>query len=296
MPGNNEVQLVSVFAAGTGGGNPAPIVIDADGMTGTQMQEVARAYGHESGFVVPAQAGSGCDFEFRFFVPNHEMSMCGHATIGALWLLHQAGRLPGDRATIQTKSGRVEARIDDKAGDGVAIEISQPAGTAEPLSDQSRAAILDVLGINVRQLSPYPIRNACTARVKTLIPLASVSMLNNLQPYFDRIEALCESIGSTGLYPYAPSDADPRIFEARQFPKSSGYPEDAATGIAGAALAFGLLANGEVQPTSDPIFVRQGIAMGRPSIMSVRFQLEGGRPTGCWLGGAVRYEDAEHAQ
>ena len=33
-----------------------------------------------------------------------------------------------------------------------------------------------------------------------------------------------------GLYPFAPVDLERRIFEARQFPRASGYPEDAATG------------------------------------------------------------------
>ena len=87
---NHRVRVVSVFASGPDGGNPAPIVVDAAGMTDADMQQVARSHGHESGFVFPAPAGSGCDFEFRFWVPNHEMSMCGHATVGALWLCYSA--------------------------------------------------------------------------------------------------------------------------------------------------------------------------------------------------------------
>src|SRR6201985_3942254 len=107
----SDVQLVSVFAAGPQGGNPAPIVVDATGMSDAEMQEVARSYGHESGFVLPPPPGSDCDFEFRFWVPNHEMSMCGHATVGAVWLLEQLGRLSCDHLSIWTKSGRVEGRI-----------------------------------------------------------------------------------------------------------------------------------------------------------------------------------------
>ena len=101
------------------------------------------------------------------------------------------------------------------------------------------------------------------------------------------MEALCGKLGSTGLYPFAPSDEGPLTFEARQFPKSSGYPEDPATGVAAAALAFGLLAAGQMAPEGR-IRVLQGRAMGRPSAIRVRFARDdAGRVTGCWLGGQV---------
>lgn len=252
--------------------------------------------------MLSAPPGSGCDYEFRFWVPNHEMSMCGHATVGAAWLLHRSGRLPHDRLNrlaVHTRSGRVEVRIDTDTStpDNAAVEISQPAGRIEPLPDaqRSRDDILDVLGITAAQLAPWPIQNACTSRVKTLIPLASPADLDALQPRFDRIESLCARIGSTGLYPYATFDADRQIFDARQFPRASGYPEDAATGIAASALSFGLLANGLVEASGRTITIRQGRAMKRPSQISVRFNVDDGRPNGCWLGGPVRFEAHEGA-
>ncbi len=288
-----NVQLISVFAAGPHGGNPAPIVVDATGMTDGDMQAVARSFGHESGFVLPPPPASNCDFEFRFWVPNHEMSMCGHATVGALWLLDRMGKLPGDKLGIWTKSGRVDARIRRRTNNGAAVEISQPAGSVEPLGGNESTDILDVLGIDGKDLAEQPIQNASTSRVKTLVPLKSVTLLDGLNPDFSRIEALCERIGSTGLYPYALSNRRAQIVDARQFPKSSGYPEDAATGIAATALSFGLLANGMVKASDRRIIVRQGRAMQRPSEILVHFRVDGGRLNGCWLGGAVRMEENE---
>jgi PhzF family phenazine biosynthesis protein len=290
-----EVRFVRVFAAGADGGNPAPIVIDAGGMSDAQMQQVAASYGHESGFVLPSPPGSDCDFEFRFWVPNHEMSMCGHATVGAVWLLEQLGRLRRDHVTISTKSGRVEARIRRPAGQDVLVEVSQPAGHVEPLpeADQAKADILQVLGIVTEDLAPFPIQNARTSRVKTLVPLRSVSILDGLKPDFDKIEQLCARIESTGLYPYAISDRERQVVDARQFPRSSGYPEDAATGIAAAALSFGLLSNGIVEASERPITVRQGRAMMRPSEIQVRFNLDNGRVDGCWLCGVVQPTQCE---
>ncbi|UDL91564.1 PhzF family phenazine biosynthesis protein [Mesorhizobium sp. PAMC28654] len=290
-----DIRLVSVFAAGPHGGNPAPIVVDAAGMSDADMQQVARSFGHESGFVLPPPPRSDCDFEFRFWVPNHEMSMCGHATVGALWLLDRLGKLPGDDLAIWTKSGRVDARIRNRTEHGAAVEISQPAGSVEPLpdADKSRADIIEILGIGADDLASLPIQNASTSRVKTLVPLNSVSVLDRLSPDFTRIEGLCSRIGSTGLYPYAVFDKDAQIVDARQFPRSSGYPEDAATGIAASALSFGLLSNGIAEASERQITIRQGRAMQRPSEILVRFRLDDGHPDGCWLGGAVRLEEDE---
>ena len=221
--------------------------------------------------------------------------MCGHATVGAVWLLGQLGRLSGDHLTISTKSGRVEARIRRPAGLDALVEVSQPAGRVEPLpdADKARAHILQVLGICADDLAPLPIQNARTSRVKTLIPLRSVSALDGLSPDFGRIEQLCSRIGSTGLYPYAMSDRERQVVDARQFPRASGYPEDAATGIAASALSFGLLSNGIVEASERRITVRQGRAMRRPSEIQVRFNLDNGRVDGCWLGGVVQPTECE---
>ncbi len=280
------VHLVRVFADGPGGGNPAPIVVDAAGMSDVAMQGVAAAHGHESGFVLPVPPGSACDYAFRFFVPNHEMEMCGHATIAAVWLLDRLGRLPCDRVAIHTQSGSVDARV--LRGSGT-VEISQPAGYVETVSPVDRDDVLSVLGITDADLAAYPVQNAATSRVKTLVPIKQGATLDALRPDLARMEAVCERIGSTGLYPYAPSGPD--RFDARQFPRSSGYPEDAATGIAAAALAFGLLRLGLATADGPGIQVRQGRAMGRPSLIAVRFRAEGG----CWIGGpAVLDEDGAH--
>lgn len=288
-----EVHLVNVFSAARNGGNPAPTVARADGMTAADMQAVAQAYGHECGFVCSPPANSDYDFAFRFWVPNHEMEMCGHATVGAVWLLDQLGLLPRDQLAIWTLSGRVEAQVSRNGADAVQVEISQPHAQVKTLSAPDvEADILSVMGISSNELAPLPIQNAATSRVKTLIPLKSVAVLNGLKPDFRRMEQLCERIGSTGLYPYAPSDLGARQFDARQFPKSSGYPEDAATGIAAAALTFGLWENGLVSADERPVRIRQGWAMGRPSEISLRFRRNAdGQVQGCWLGGSVGFAE-----
>jgi len=96
------------------------------------------------------------------------------------------------------------------------------------------------------------------------------------------VREVCEAIDSTGLYPYALSDDGA---SARQFPKASGYPEDAATGIAAAALWGYLNKTGSV-PAGEVYTVRQGVAMGSPSAIQLRAR---GDAQGCWLSGVTQW-------
>lgn len=278
----SRVRVVDVFSDGPGGGNPAPVVLDAVAMTDTQMQELARTYEHECAFVVDP-SGTGCDLALRFWVPNHEMSMCGHATLGTVWLLSEFGRLPRTgEATVHTASGVVHARLRHGA-----VRISQPAGRVVALDASAVAAITGALGITAGDLADNSVCNATTSRTKTLVPLRSVTTLDTLQPRFDRIADVCASINSTGLYPYVQTGA--AQFDARQFPRSAGYPEDPATGVAAAALAFGVRAGGVVDEDAE-LTVRQGRAMGRPARITVRLDPSGDLDgVGCWLGGDAAF-------
>ncbi|BBP77504.1 MULTISPECIES: PhzF family phenazine biosynthesis protein [Pseudomonas] len=284
----SDVQVVEVFKSKRGGGNPAPIVVDAEGLAAEQMTAIARAYGHESGFAFnPEQPGAN-DYRFRFFVPLHEMNMCGHATIGTVWLLHKLGKLDRSRLSIETLSGTVTAHVQDGGLEDPFIEISQPLGTVETLKrPELRGQIIEAIGLQPADILDLPFLNAATSRVKTLIPVRSPELLDAARPDSPRIEALCELLDSTGFYLFCPHPGVERQFDSRQFPKASGYPEDAATGIAATALAFGLLEYGMIEAGETPILVHQGRAMGRPSDIYVRFDLGHGgtTPTGCFVGG-----------
>ena len=289
----SEVSLIRVFVRDGQGGNPVPLVADARGMSAAQMQAVAAAHGHESAFVLPSDAG--CDWRFRFFVPQHEMEMCGHATVGTLWALRQWGRWTTRTARIETLSGMVLAYWDDALQ---SVWISQPAVRTETLDAEAAARVAAQMGAPVG-MGTYSATNAATSRVKTLVALPSVAVLDALQPDFATMEPLCASIGSTGLYPYAwgvPKADGLPVVHARQFPKSSGYPEDAATGIAAAAL-WGYLSQAGELTASDgkpsALAVWQGDAMGSPSeILVAPRQTDAGDPDGCWLSGGVAWSDA----
>jgi len=271
------------------GGNPAPVWLDANGLSTAMMQGLARTSGYESVFVLDPSDGSS-RFQMRYFVPAHEMEMCGHATIAALWLLHHRKDWDGAPTTIQTASGSVRGRIVDGM-----VEISQPRATVTPVGDALVRDIAQCLRVETGQIVA-PVLNAATSRVKTLIRLASPETLHALQPDLAGVEALCDRLGSTGLYPFAVSGlgaADPSV-SARQFPKSSGYPEDPATGIAASALAWGLRELNLASDENALLTVHQGEAMASPSSIFVRLPAADEPEQICWLrGDAHDMEDGD---
>ncbi|MEF9672823.1 PhzF family phenazine biosynthesis isomerase [Pseudomonas sp. PCH446] len=168
-------------------------------MSAGQMTAIARAYGHESGFAFTPQDQASHDYHFRFFVPLHEMSMCGHATIGTVWLLQQLGKLNRRQLSIQTQSGTVTAHIQGNPGDDAFIEISQPTGVVSRVDDaEIRARIIEAIGLQPDDLLDLPFLNVATSRVKTLVPVKTPALLDAAHPDSPRIKDLCEQIDSTG--------------------------------------------------------------------------------------------------
>ena len=292
-PEAGDVVLIHVFVNGPGGGNPVPLVADARGLSAADMQGIAKAFGHESAFVLPADQ-PGADWRLRFFVPQHEMEMCGHATVGTLWALRQWGLWTTPTACVQTLSGLVDVQWD---AERQRAWISQPPVREQALTPDAMARVGHTLRLEATH-QPPSMSNAATSRIKTLVALPDVDTLQALQPDFAAMQATCEAIDSTGLYPYALAQPDAQagaaeqLVFARQFPRQSGYPEDAATGIAAAALWGHLTETGQVQmgtPGQPRLcVVRQGDAMGSPSAIEVlpRFD-EAGQVQGCWLSGDV---------
>lgn len=285
-PIQRKTSFMRVFVGpGGAGGNPAAVVLDAAGMSEDEMRWFAAEKGYECGFVQrAAETSAPADFSMRYFVPEHEMEMCGHATVGALWALRRAGLWKADRATFATKSGVVQAFVRHAGAGDEVIEITQPQGRLKAIEREADIVeILRALAIEREQVRPLPILNAATSRVKTLVPLKSVDVLDALRPDFSRMKQVCERIGSTGLYPFAIESLPQRVFHARQFPKASGYQEDPATGIAAAAMLYGLRAYGLVGADERVVTVHQGTAMGSPSIIHARFNGN----DGCLVGGQV---------
>ncbi|MEO8009675.1 MAG: PhzF family phenazine biosynthesis isomerase [Betaproteobacteria bacterium] len=84
----HRFYTLDVFTTTPFGGNPLAVVLDADMLSGEQMQTIAAEFNlSETVFVLkPAQAGAGRK-RLRIFTPQAELPFAGHPTVGASYLI-----------------------------------------------------------------------------------------------------------------------------------------------------------------------------------------------------------------
>lgn len=285
-----------VFEATPGGGNPAPVVLNASHLTTEQMQGMAASFGAETVFVLdPLQEDSHA--RFRFFVPQHEMEMCIHATIGAVTVLLDQHRLVRSPGRIETLLGPITVEwMEGRSGGEITVEQFSPFFATENPSLEEVATALGLPETAIR-LDWGPIQSVSTARAKLLIPIADYTYLDNLQPDFEALWTLCDRYQTTGFYPFTLGTRSVLFqAEARQFPKRAGYNEDPATGVAACALGAYLTEHQVLQPKLQgwqTFTIGQGYAMGKPSLLTAATEVSTGAITRTCVKGRARIQTKE---
>jgi PhzF family phenazine biosynthesis protein len=209
-------HVVDAFTSQPLAGNPAAVyVLDrwpADRWLALVAREMNLA---ETAYVVRTAAG----FDLRWFTPQVEVDLCGHATLAAAHVLWQLGHVPGDAPIpFITRSGTLTAERSDSeiALDFPLLPESQVA--APP----GLAAALGVQPIYVGQ-----------SRHDLLVQVDGEDEVRRAQPDFSRLR----SIASRGVILTAQSAAPTFDFVSRFFAPAAGIDEDPVTGSAHCCLA-----------------------------------------------------------
>ena len=66
-------------------GNPAGVIVNADGLTEIQMQQIAREINNSETAFLFSPSDQSHDGVIRYFTPGTEVPTCGHATIAAMY-------------------------------------------------------------------------------------------------------------------------------------------------------------------------------------------------------------------
>jgi trans-2,3-dihydro-3-hydroxyanthranilate isomerase len=106
---------VDVFTDRVFGGNPLAVVLDAQGLTPSQMQAVATEFNYsETTFVLPPRA-SGHSAHVRIFTARTEVPFAGHPNIGTAVVLARhleaKGHPPADQFVFEEAAGLVPIRL-----------------------------------------------------------------------------------------------------------------------------------------------------------------------------------------
>jgi PhzF family phenazine biosynthesis protein len=271
-------------------GNPAGVVLDADTLSATEMQAIARELNNGDTAFLLAPDGNDHDLRVRFFTPRTEAGFVGHATLAAHAVLASLGAAACPRQKQRTGIVTItrEGNAHEAGGELFGFAQSPPrlqGPLVAPLLERSLAA----LGLRATELDPrLPPVVVGEASTRLLIALADPERLATLKPDAGALAACTADGAPPGYFAYAAMGSGALLAtEARMFCPALGIPEDPVSGNAHAMLAHWLCARGLVDATTAATRFtgRQGHHMGRPGQLQVDIAFEGGAPRSVRISG-----------
>ncbi|WP_136687087.1 PhzF family phenazine biosynthesis protein [Halorhabdus amylolytica] len=261
-----EVHLVDAFTTDPFSGNPAGVVPEGDGLEADQMRAIAAELGaSETVFV---RESEDTDRQLRYFTPEQEVDLCGHATVAAYARLFERAVVDAGEYTIETGSGDVTVEVES---DGtVWLEGSKPSVSAV---DVGYDELTDVLGLTETAFAgvgeDLPVARASTGMPFLIVPVNYFEQLGDVTPDLGAIEDLCAAEGAVGLYAFTFDTLDREsTVHGRLFAPSLGVNEDPVTGTASGAVGAYLRRFSGVEGTEYRC--EQGDFLDRPGRVRVR--------------------------
>jgi len=202
---------IDAFASRVFAGNPAAVCPLEAWLDDALLQSVAEEnHLSETAFFVP----EGDGYRLRWFTPETEVDLCGHATLATAFVLFEYLRPELDSVTFSSRSGPLTV---SRAGELLSLDFPALSLSA-PLPVDDAAAALGVRPVEVR------------SGMDLFVVLESEAQVRALQPDLERVKQL----GGRGLIATAQGvEAD---FVSRFFAPACGIPEDPVTGSAHCAL------------------------------------------------------------
>jgi PhzF family phenazine biosynthesis protein len=278
---NVKVYTLNAFAKTSNGGNPAGVVLHADGLTEEHMQEIAAKMRlSETAFVLESK---NADYKLRFFTPNKEVDLCGHATIAAFYLLASIGEIQSRLYAEETKAGVLKVQcMKDKS-----IFMNQV--NPEFYETLDKKYIADSLNIEEELITEQlPIQIVSTGLRDVFIPINSLEALYKVQPDFDKITKISEKLNVTGYHLFSLETENKAIASCRNFAPLYDIPEEAATGTSSGALSCYLYKYGIINKDNcKNLIFEQGYSMGRPSEILAKLEISDGKIIEVKVGGTA---------
>jgi PhzF family phenazine biosynthesis protein len=270
-------------------GNPAGVVANADGLTDSQMQAIARELNNaETAFILSPTAPDH-DVWIRFFTPTTEVPSCGHATIAAHYVRAMENGLSSCTVRQRIGIGILPVDIIKKESNYRIIMTQGSFEISNPFEVENRNGIIRALGLFPHDLDERcPIQIASTGHSKVMIGIKKRERLNELQPDLIGLTSISNKIGCKGYFVFTLDSCDKNILtHGRMFAPAIGVPEDPVTGNANGPLGGYLVYHNILETSGESVTfnAKQGEAIGRPGIVTVTVEVKDGRPSKVQVGG-----------
>ncbi|WP_319508690.1 PhzF family phenazine biosynthesis protein [uncultured Methanolobus sp.] len=210
-----KIYQIDAFTDKPFHGNPAGVCILEEPADDKWMQNVAKEMNlSETAFLYPENDG----YNLRWFAPDAEVDLCGHATLASAHVLWEKGYTRKDEILkFFTKSGLLTAKIKEKW-----IELDFP--TLHEEVSEAPTGLIEALGIEPkyvgRNVFDYIVEVVSEEEVRSIVP--DLAKLSN--------------VTTRGVIVTALADSEDYDYISRLFAPSIGIPEDPVTGSAHCCL------------------------------------------------------------
>lgn len=260
-------KQVDVFTNVRFKGNPVAVILQADGLTSVQMQQIANWTNlSETTFVLPA-SDPGADYQVRIFTPHAELPFAGHPTIGTAHALMEAGLIRAkDGALVQQCSaGLVRLQVvQDSGAQWISFDLPEPG--ISPLAVSQVQALESLLGASLKRDVQPQLVDVGPRWVVAQLETAEAVLA--LAPDLQRMKI--QDVGNryTGVVVFGQYErGQPASIEVRAFAPAHGINEDPVCGSGNGCVAAFIRHTGQTAWFGTEFLATQGAAVGRAGVL-----------------------------
>jgi trans-2,3-dihydro-3-hydroxyanthranilate isomerase len=255
--------LVDAFTTRPLSGNPCAIVLEADALTSTEMQAIAKEMNQsETAFLMKSQVS---DLRARYFTPEREIPLAGHPTIASIHCALENGLIVpignNQQISLELNEGPIKVEIESRSGQ---TWIKMFQRKPQFFETHDSATICSLFGLSLDDLYPGVLAQTVSTGTRQLMvclksheALKKISMnvetyrsyrskMNFFSPHFFCLQGVSADAQTFARHPGVPPDT----------------MEDAFTGSATGGMAAYLFHYGLLK---KPQFIaEQGHWMNRP--------------------------------
>jgi predicted PhzF superfamily epimerase YddE/YHI9 len=217
-----KMWQIDAFASRVFQGNPAAVVPLDSFLDTAVMQKIANENNlAETAFLVRIAAGQ---YDLRWFTPESEVDLCGHATLASAWLVFDALDPELKQVSFATRSGTL---VVDRGHDG-RLTMSLPSDPVPPF--EAPPGFAREIGEALGAVAPREL-----LRGRYLMGVwDQAGAVRGIKGPGD-IARVLRKVNAWGFIATAPDDQN-HDFVSRFFAPDKGVPEDPVTGSAHCAL------------------------------------------------------------
>ena len=275
MKNKIEIFQIDAFTAQPFRGNSAGVTF-GDELTKDEMQSIANEMNlAETAFLskpaLSADRLGKADYNLRWFSPQTEINLCGHATIASLHFLKEHNLLKNGGVSFDTLSGNLNCGFKNEK-----YFMQIPIFSMEKFNG-NKEEIIDILGIesSARLRRDESVPFILLEDKNLYIYVTNLSALQTLRPNFNSLVKLTETKHEfEGVVVFTLETFEKENFaHSRYFVPFHGINEDIVTGSTNGPLILVLQELGFVKKSNEDITLtfEQGDFMERPGRVTVSY-------------------------